>query len=116
MKHQLTDKSLKKDPQALGALTTDTSDRQSESTNYSVADLSGEANVQNLIQAQVVRAPNSVALICDETQMTYVELNRRANQLAHYLRTRGVQPETLVGICVTRSLEMVIGKIGRAHV
>lgn len=112
MKHQLTDKSLKKDPQALGALTTDTSDRQSESTNYSVADLSGEANVQNLIQAQVVRAPNSVALICDETQMTYVELNRRANQLAHYLRTRGVQPETLVGICVTRSLEMVIGILG----
>lgn len=96
----------------MGSLTTDMSDKQNENPRHSVADLCREANVQNLIQAQVARAPQSVALICGETQMTYGELNRRANQLAHYLRRRGVKPETLVGLCVTRSLEMVIGILG----
>ena len=45
-------------------------------------------------------------------QLTYRELNRRANQLAHHLRALGVGPEVLVGICVERSLEMVVGLLG----
>src|SRR5262249_41445509 len=45
-------------------------------------------------------------------RLTYQELNERANQLAHYLRRRGVGPEVLVGICVERSLEMIIGLLG----
>ena len=62
-----------------------------------------------------------MALVFQDQQLTYQELNRRANQLAHHLRSLGVKPETRVGICVERSLEMVIGvlailKAGGAYV
>ena len=51
------------------------------------------------------RSPEAVAVVFDEEQLTYRELNARANQLAHHLRTLGVGPEVLVGICLERSLE-----------
>ena len=63
-------------------------------------------------EAQVERAPDAVALIFEEQQLTYAELNRRANQLAHHLQALGVGPEGLVGICVQRSVEMVVGLLG----
>ena len=53
-----------------------------------------------------------MAVVYEEQQLTYRELNRRANQLAHYLRSLGVGPEVLVGICVERSVEMVVGLLG----
>jgi amino acid adenylation domain-containing protein len=62
--------------------------------------------------AQVERTPDAVAVVFDELQITYRELNERANQLAHYLKKLGVGPEVLVAICVDRSLEMVIGLLG----
>ncbi|MGH1392473.1 MAG: amino acid adenylation domain-containing protein [Trichormus sp.] len=62
--------------------------------------------------AQVERTPDDVAVVFEEQQLTYRELNQRANQLAHYLQTWGVQPETPVGIYIERSLEMVIGILG----
>ena len=65
-----------------------------------------------LFEAQVERAPAAVAVVCEGQELTYWELNRRANQLAHYLKGLGVGPEVLVGICVERSLEMVIGLLG----
>ena len=68
--------------------------------------------IYQLFEAQVERTPNTIALICENKQLTYQELNCRANQLAHYLRSQGVGPETLVGICIERSLEMVIGILG----
>ncbi|MEH2411054.1 amino acid adenylation domain-containing protein [Nostoc sp.] len=68
--------------------------------------------IHQLFEAQVERTPDTVAVVFDDQQLTYCELNARANQLAHYLQKLGVEPEVLVGICVERSLEMVIGLLG----
>ena len=65
--------------------------------------------LHHLFEAQAERAPNAVALCFEQHRLTYQELNRRANQLAWYLRQRDIGPESLVGLFVERSLEMVIG-------
>ena len=65
-----------------------------------------------LFEAQVARTPEAVAVVFENQSLTYAELNRRANQLARYLRKRGVAPEALVGLCVDRSLEAVVGILG----
>jgi amino acid adenylation domain-containing protein/thioester reductase-like protein len=70
------------------------------------------AGIHQLVEAQVVQSPDSIAAIFQGEQITYQELNQKANQLANYLRTLGVNPETLVGVCVERSLEMLIGLLG----
>ena len=56
--------------------------------------------------------PSAVAVVFEGEQLTYRELNRRANQLAHHLQKLGVGPEVLVGVCVERSLEMLVGLLG----
>ncbi len=66
----------------------------------------------HLFETQVARAPDVVAAVFEDEQLTYAELNRRANQLAYHLQALGVGPEVLVGICVERSLEMVVGILG----
>jgi len=71
-----------------------------------------ETCLHHLFEAQVERAPEAVAVVFEDKQLTYRELNRRANQLAHYLQHLGVGPEVLVGICVERSLDMVVGLLG----
>src|ERR1700680_760873 len=58
------------------------------------------------------RAPAALAVVCEEQQLTYRDLNARANQLAHHLRKLGVGPDVIVGLCVERSLEMVVGLLG----
>ncbi|MFN6569386.1 amino acid adenylation domain-containing protein, partial [Dendronalium sp. ChiSLP03b] len=68
--------------------------------------------IHQLFEAQVERTPDAIAAVFEERQLTYRELNARANQLAHYLQTLGVKPEVLVGICVERSLEMAVGILG----
>jgi len=68
--------------------------------------------VHELFEAQVERTPEAIALVFEEQRISYKELNRRANQLAHYLRNRRVGPEVLVGICIERSLEMFVGLLG----
>jgi amino acid adenylation domain-containing protein/non-ribosomal peptide synthase protein (TIGR01720 family) len=68
--------------------------------------------IHELFEAQVERMPDAVALTFEDSWLTYLELNRRANQLGHHLQNLGVGPEVLVGICVERSLEMVIGLLG----
>ncbi len=68
--------------------------------------------IHQLFEAQVDKTPDSIAVVFEEQQLTYQELNHRANQLAHYLQGLGVGPEVLVGICVDRSLEMVVGLLG----
>jgi amino acid adenylation domain-containing protein len=65
-----------------------------------------------LFEAQAKRTPDAVAVIFEDEQLTYRELNARANQLAHYLRNFGVGPEVRVGICVERSVRMLIGLLG----
>ncbi|MHC5732825.1 MAG: AMP-binding protein, partial [Nostoc sp.] len=64
------------------------------------------------IEAQVQRTPDSVALIFEGQPLTFQQLDCRANQLANTLHAHGVGPETLVGICIERSLEMVVGLLG----
>jgi amino acid adenylation domain-containing protein len=68
--------------------------------------------IQELFETQAEQQGSSLAVRCGEEQLSYAELNERANQLAHHLRARGVGPETLVGICLERSLEMVVGLLG----
>lgn len=68
--------------------------------------------IHELFEAQVARTPDALALIAGEEQLTYGELNSRANQLAHYLRARGIGAESLVGLCVPRSAAMVIAVLG----
>jgi len=71
-----------------------------------------ERCIHELFEKQVELTPEAVAVVYEEQELSYRELNRRANQLAHYLRGLGVGPEVLVGICVERSLEMVVGLLG----
>ena len=68
--------------------------------------------LHELFEAQVERTPDAIALVFEEQQLTYRQLNERANQLAHHLQTRGVEAETLVGILCERSIEMVVAVLG----
>ncbi len=68
--------------------------------------------IHELFEEQVARTPEAIAVVYEEHSLTYAELNSRANQMARYLREKGVRPEQLVGICVERSLEMVVGLLG----
>jgi len=68
--------------------------------------------IHQLFESQVELTPNAVAVVFDNQQLTYHELNSRANQLAHYLQSLGVGADVLVGICVERSLEMIVGLLG----
>ncbi|BAY25366.1 amino acid adenylation [Calothrix sp. NIES-2100] len=69
-------------------------------------------SIHQLFEDQVELTPNAVAVEFEDKKLTYYELNCRANSLAHYLRSLGVKPDVLVGLCVERSLEMVIGLLG----
>jgi amino acid adenylation domain-containing protein/FkbM family methyltransferase len=68
--------------------------------------------LHQLIEEQVRRTPNQVALVFEQQRLTYDDLNRRASQLAFHLRSLGAGPDVLVGLFVERSLEMVIGMLG----
>ena len=70
------------------------------------------ATVPQLFEAQAARTPDAVAVVFEDERLTYGELNARANQLAHHLRSCGIGPETVVGLCVERSLEMMVGLLG----
>ncbi|MEG4421610.1 amino acid adenylation domain-containing protein [Microcoleus sp. LAD1_D5] len=80
--------------------------------NDTETDYPKDACIHELFQKQVELTPDAIALVFEDEQLTYQELNQRANQLAHHLRNLGVGPEVLVGICVERSLEMVVGLLG----
>ncbi len=71
-----------------------------------------EQCLHELVQAQVARTPDTAAVVCGNAQLTYGELNRRANQLAHYLRRLGVGPEIRVGLCLERCPELLVGLLG----
>jgi aspartate racemase len=80
--------------------------------NSTKTDCPRDVCIHQLFEAQAERTPDVVAVVFEAEQLTYAELNRRANQLAHHLRALGVGPEVLVAICLERSLEMVIGLLG----
>jgi amino acid adenylation domain-containing protein/thioester reductase-like protein len=79
--------------------------------NQTQADIS-LACVHELFEQQVERTPDAIAVEFEGQHLTYRELNQRANQLAHHLQTLGIQPDVLVGICVERSLDMMVGLLG----
>ena len=80
--------------------------------NDTHADYAYESSLAELFEQQVALAPDSVAVEFGSETLSYGELNRRANQLARHLESLGVGPDVLVGLCVERSVEMVIGLLG----
>lgn len=73
---------------------------------------SASKSIHELIEAQVSRTPDALAVVHENQQLTYEQLNSRANQLAHFLRRRGVGSDVCVGLCVDRSAEMIVGILG----
>ncbi|MDF5733923.1 MAG: amino acid adenylation domain-containing protein, partial [Rhizonema sp. PD38] len=80
--------------------------------NQTQIDYPQDKFIHQLFEEQVQKTPNNIAVIFENQQLTYVELNQKANKIAHYLQTLGVKPEVLVGLCLERSLEMIIGLLG----
>ncbi len=80
--------------------------------NQTSRDYPRDKCVHQLFEDQVARTPDAVAVVFEDQSLTYAELNARANQLAHHLQSLGVGPEVLVGLCVERSLDMIVGLLG----
>ncbi|MHC6226524.1 amino acid adenylation domain-containing protein [Pseudomonas sp. X10] len=110
--------------QAIGELPmleADELDTQLLSWNATAVSYPLDTAVHQLIETQVEQAPDAPALVFGEQQLSYAQLNQRANQLAHALIAQGVGPDVLVGIATERSIEMVVGllailKAGGAYV
>ncbi|MBD2016421.1 amino acid adenylation domain-containing protein [Microcoleus sp. FACHB-53] len=79
--------------------------------NDTVADYPQNRCIHQLFEEQVEHNPNAIAVIFDDKSLTYQELNSRSNQLAHYLQKQGVSSDVLVGLCVERSVEMIVGML-----
>jgi non-ribosomal peptide synthetase component F len=77
--------------------------------NATEVEYPSEQCVHELFEAQAAATPKAIALEYEQSRLTYPELNMRANQLAHHLRKVGVKPDALVGICVERSIDMIVG-------
>ena len=86
--------------------------QQLTSWNATRTDFPQDQYFHELFEKQVARVPHAVALACGEKHMSYCELNRRANRLAHCLIGFGVGPEIRIGLCVNRSFEMIVGLLG----
>lgn len=80
--------------------------------NDTARDYPRDVCLHQLFEAQAERTPEAAAVICDDRSISYRELNGRANQLAHHLIAQGVGPETFVGLCLERSIEMIVGVLG----
>jgi amino acid adenylation domain-containing protein len=80
--------------------------------NETEATYASDICIHELFERQVELTPGAIALVHEDQRVTYRELNERANQLAHHLQSLGVSPDSLVGICVDRSIEMIIGLLG----
>ena len=80
--------------------------------NNTAADYPQDQCIHQLFETQVEKTPDAVAVVFEEFSLTYRQLNVQANQLAHHLISLGVGPETLVGLCVERSLDMLVGLLG----
>lgn len=68
--------------------------------------------IHQFVEAQAEKTPDAIAIVFADQQLTYRELNNRSNKLAHYLQKQGVGADVLVGLCVERSLEMIVGMLG----
>lgn len=115
--HTLLESILADPDQEIGRLPLLTASEQHqllETWNATDQPVPSEKCIHHLFEEQVERTPNATALVSplEEKCLSYRELNHRANQLAHYLQRLGVRPNVLVGICVERSLDMIIGLMG----
>ena len=99
-------------PVALLPLLTPPEHQLLEEWNETKADYSYNKCIHQLVEEQAERTPDAIAVVFENQQLTYAQLNNRANQLAHYLRSLGVETEVIVGLCVERSLEMIVALIG----
>jgi amino acid adenylation domain-containing protein len=97
---------------ALPLLGADERKRQIYDVNETNADYARDKCLHQLFEDQVGRTPDATAVVHGDEQLTYAELNARANQLGAYLRGQGVGPDILVAICVDRSIDMLIGVLG----
>ncbi|WP_238845881.1 amino acid adenylation domain-containing protein [Nostoc edaphicum] len=80
--------------------------------NQTCVEYQSNRTFHQLFEAQVEKTPDAIALIFENHSLTYRELNQQSNQVAHYLKQRGVKPEVIVGLCVERSPQMIIGLLG----
>ena len=80
--------------------------------NNTTAEYPKDKTIVDLFEEQAAKTPRATAVVFKEEELTYKQLNERANQLGHYLRSKGVNKETLVPICIERSQEMIIGILG----
>jgi amino acid adenylation domain-containing protein len=80
--------------------------------NNTVTDYARDRCIHEWFEEQAQQTPDAIAVVFGHEQLTYQQLNQRANQLAHHLQALGVEPETLVGICIERSLLMVVALLG----
>ncbi|MBD2355858.1 amino acid adenylation domain-containing protein [Tolypothrix sp. FACHB-123] len=96
----------------LPLLTDDQTQQLLEQGNNIFSEYPEDKCIHQLFEAQVSKTPDKIAVVFENQELTYQQLNTKANQLAHYLQTLGVHPDTLVGIYVERSLEMVVGLLG----
>jgi len=86
--------------------------------NDTAAEYPADRCIHHLFEDQAEKTPDAVAVVFpsadqgEDEKLTYKELNEKSNQLAHYLRSLGVGPEVLVGMCVERSIEMIVGLLG----
>lgn len=88
------------------------SDESIFDSNFAAWQRETERCMHELFEEQVERTPEAVAVSMGQQSLTYRELNLRSNQLAHHLRQLGVGPEAMVGVCLERSLEVVVGLLG----
>ncbi|MBX8523012.1 amino acid adenylation domain-containing protein, partial [Pseudomonas cichorii] len=104
---------LEQHPQAslgsLSVLPQDELEQLLHGFNATEAEYPLDQTVHGLFEAQAERTPDAVALVFGDERLSYGELNQRANQLAHHLRSQGVVPDARVAICVERGVEMVVG-------
>ncbi|QIR38206.1 amino acid adenylation domain-containing protein [Tolypothrix sp. PCC 7910] len=101
--------------QCLGELPLLTADERQQMLvewNHTQADFAEQLCIHQLFEAQVEQTPNAVAVVCGEEQLTYQQLNCRANQLAHHLQQLGVKPGVLVAVYLERSVEMIPAVLG----
>ncbi|MEG5173406.1 amino acid adenylation domain-containing protein [Microcoleus sp. B3-D7] len=80
--------------------------------NNTQVDYPKDSTIHQMFEARAQQTPDAIAVVFENKQLTYKELNQKANQVAHYLQKLGVKPEVRVGIYVDRSLEMVVGLLG----
>ncbi|HYD81243.1 MAG TPA: amino acid adenylation domain-containing protein, partial [Paucimonas sp.] len=80
--------------------------------NATQRDYPRETTIHALFEAQAARTPDDTALVFESEELSYAQLNARANRVAHHLRSLGVGPDVPVGICVERSVDMVVGVLG----